>query len=276
VSEHLLLVDADPALHRSLAGLLKRGGREVADAYDGREALECLRSSPFDVVLAGEGRNGLNGLALLRRVRSVCPHARVIVAGQADVNAVVGAIRCGAWGYLHKPLRPNTVGDMVQQALDADGWRGDIRVLSARPEWITLAVRSKLGAVERATCYFRELVSDLPQAKCDDVAAAFRELLLNGVEHGGKLNAHKRVRVSVLRTRRALTVHIQDPGPGFSLQALPHAAISNPEGSPTRHVEVREEQGQRPGGFGILMTRNLVDELVYNERGNAVVFVKYL
>ncbi|SPF46834.1 hypothetical protein SBA4_3580017 [Candidatus Sulfopaludibacter sp. SbA4] len=36
------------------------------------------------------------------------------------------------------------------------------------------------------------------------------------------------------------------------------------------------EQGQRPGGFGILMTRNLVDELIYNERGNAVLFVKYL
>jgi hypothetical protein len=41
-------------------------------------------------------------------------------------------------------------------------------------------------------------------------------------------------------------------------------------------VEVRAEAGQRPGGFGILMTRNLVDELIYNERGNAVLFVKYL
>jgi len=36
------------------------------------------------------------------------------------------------------------------------------------------------------------------------------------------------------------------------------------------------EAGQRPGGFGILMSRNLVDELVYNERGSGVLFVKYL
>jgi hypothetical protein len=63
---------------------------------------------------------------------------------------------------------------------------------------------------------------------------------------------------------------------GFSLDLLPHAAISNPDDSPVRHVEFREEHGQRPGGFGILMTRNMVDELLYNERGNAALFVKYL
>ena len=86
----------------------------------------------------------------------------------------------------------------------------------------------------------------------------------------------KRVRVSVLRTSRSVIVHIHDPGKGFSLDLLSHAAISNPENSPTKHVEVRMEEGRRPGGFGVLMVRNLVDELLYNERGNSVLFVKYL
>ena len=71
-------------------------------------------------------------------------------------------------------------------------------------------------------------------------------------------------------------MHIHDPGTGFSLDFLPHAAISNPQDSPIRHVEVRAEEGRRPGGFGILLTKNLVDELLYNERGNAVLFIKYL
>jgi hypothetical protein len=39
---------------------------------------------------------------------------------------------------------------------------------------------------------------------------------------------------------------------------------------------VREERGMRPGGFGILTVRALVDELLYNEKRNEVVFVKYL
>jgi len=115
----------------------------------------------------------------------------------------------------------------------------------------------------------------LPAAR-DDIAVAFRELLMNAIEHGGKHDPRKRVRVSIIQTARALMVWIDDPGKGFSLDFLPHAAISNPEDSPIRHAEVRAEAGQRPGGFGILMTRNLVDEMMYNERGNAVLFVKYL
>ena len=49
-----------------------------------------------------------------------------------------------------------------------------------------------------------------------------------------------------------------------------------PADAPIRNVELRVEHGRRPGGFGILMARNLVDELVYNERGNEVLLVKYL
>jgi len=39
---------------------------------------------------------------------------------------------------------------------------------------------------------------------------------------------------------------------------------------------VRAEKGIRPGGFGLVMTRAMVDELLYNEKQNEVVFVKYL
>jgi anti-sigma regulatory factor (Ser/Thr protein kinase) len=133
-----------------------------------------------------------------------------------------------------------------------------------------------MDAADRATHFFRELETALSPQVREDVVAAFRELLLNAIEHGGKYDPHKRVRASLLHTPKSIIVHIADPGKGFSLNALPHAAISNPEDSPIRHVEVRAEAGKRPGGFGILMTRNMIDELVYNERGNAVLFVKYL
>jgi DNA-binding NarL/FixJ family response regulator len=275
-SRSLLLVDADPAVHQRLTALLQREDRSIQDVYDGTEALALLRRSPCDVVLAGQGRNGFDNLKLLRRVRALLPKTRVILAGDANPESVVQAIRERAYSYFHKPLAGQTVADMVQQALETDSWLDDIRVISARPEWITIDIRGKLAAAERATQFLRELHSDLPAATCEDIAAAFRELLLNGIEHGAKSDPRKRVRVSVLRTARSVIVHVHDPGKGFSLDLLPHAAISNPDDSPVRHVEFREEHGQRPGGFGILMTRNMVDELLYNERGNAVLFVKYL
>jgi len=49
--------------------------------------------------------------------------------------------------------------------------------------------------------------------------------------------------------------------------------VNNPAGDPFRHVLVRDEKGLRAGGFGILMADQLVDELVYNERRNEVMFI---
>jgi DNA-binding NarL/FixJ family response regulator len=272
----LLVFDTDPALHEQLASVLQREGRSIQDAYDRHEALEALRHSDCDLVLAGQGRNGDDGLKLMRRMRAIRPGARFIMAGSRDPAGVLAAIRERAFAYFHKPLSTGPLADMVQLALDSTAWRDDIRVASARPEWITLEVRCKLEAAERTTQFIREMLADLDQQTAEDIAAAFRELLINGIEHGGKSDERKRVRTSLLRTSRAVMAHIADPGKGFSLQSLPHAAISNPDGSPTKHIEYREEQGQRAGGFGILMSRHLVDELLYNERGNAVLAVKYL
>ena len=54
---------------------------------------------------------------------------------------------------------------------------------------------------------------------------------------------------------------------------IPHAAVSNPAESPLAHLELRE--AMRPGGFGILAARGIVDELIYNEVGNEVLLIKH-
>jgi len=278
VSLHSLLVfDTDPAVHRDILDILARTGCSIQDVYDSREALDVLRHQPCDIVVAGQGHNGHNeDFRLLRKVRALRPEARVILAGDHDPARVVRAIRERAYSYFHKPIPAAPLTDIVQQAFETGEWRDDIRVVSASPQWTTLEVRCKLAAAERTAQFVRELLVGLPPGYCEDIAAAFRELLMNGIEHGGRSNPSKRVRAALLRTSRSILGHIADPGKGFSMDLLPHAAISNPEGSPTRHLEAREEQGRRPGGFGILMARNLVDELIYNERGNAALFVKYL
>lgn len=274
-SRSLLVIDPDRATHELIRNILERDDRSIQEAYDRPSAEAYLRATPFDVVLAGPGRNG-TGLQMVRRVRTMQPEARVILTGDSEPNHVIAAIRARAFGYCHNPPPPGPLSDIVQQALDAAAWQNDILVVSARPEWITLDVRCKMEAGDRTTHFVRELLCDLDGHVRDDITSAFRELLLNAIEHGGRYNPKKRARAWLMRTRRSVIVQIQDPGKGFSLLSLPHAAISNPVDAPIRHVEIRAEAGQRPGGFGILMTRNLVDELLYNERGNGVMFVKYL
>ena len=276
VSERsLLVVDADSAVHELVLNALHREDRKIQNAYDGPEALECLRAEAYDLVLAGAGRNGFDSMKLLRKMRAIRPDTKVIVTGEPNAAKALDAIRGRAYSYFHKPLQAVPLAEMVHQALECSSWQNDVKVISARKEWIGLEVRCKLEAADRAVHLLGELEIDMAPEVWEDVSSAFRELLLNAIEHGGKGDARKRVQVGVLRTAKALIVHLQDPGKGFSLEKLQHSALANPDDDPTRHVEIRQEQGQRPGGFGILMARNLVDELLYNERGNEVVFVKY-
>src|SRR5581483_1289023 len=119
--------------------------RSIQSATDGKEALRLLRNLPVDVVVAGQGRNGYDGLKFVRRVHAIRPLARVIVTGDQNPQRVVGAIRERAFSYIHKPLAGNVVTEVVQQALDSRLSKDDIRVISAKPDWITLDMLQTRG-----------------------------------------------------------------------------------------------------------------------------------
>ena len=91
------------------------------------------------------------------------------------------------------------------------------------------------------------------------------------MEHGGRFDPDKVVEVAAVRTERTIVYYVRDPGPGFRPEAMEHAASDDPSADPLAHIEKRLEQGLRPGGFGILMAKNVVDELIYSEHGNEVV-----
>ena len=124
--------------------------------------------------------------------------------------------------------------------------------------------------------FLEHLKTDLPVDARENLAQAFRELLMNAVEWGGKLDPTRKVRISYIRAKRMVLYRIADPGQGFQFKELQHCALSNTEEQPFQHTEIREAKGLRPGGYGILMTRGMLDELVYNEKQNEVLLVKYL
>lgn len=152
----------------------------------------------------------------------------------------------------------------------------EVELISARPDRIKLRVPGELKAVSAVEQVLASFLADLPMETREAIAIAFRELLENAVEHGCRLDRSKRIKVSFVRLKRAIIGRIKDPGAGFDPARLEHAAVNNPDDDPLRHARVREESGMRAGGFGLLLTTKLVDELVYNERHNEVLFVKYL
>ena len=82
--------------------------------------------------------------------------------------------------------------------------------------------------------------------------------------------------VKYIRLKRAIMYSIKDPGEGFDLKQIEHAAVANPDDEPFRHMKIRMEKGLRPGGFGIMLASQTIDELVYNQMHNELIFVKYI
>jgi CheY-like chemotaxis protein/anti-sigma regulatory factor (Ser/Thr protein kinase) len=271
------VVEDDRVLCHALESLLKGAGYGVVCVGDGVEALERLARARFELVLLDVGLPRMSGLELLDKIRAKKKPPRVVVMTSDETpQTMLAAIRGQAYEYLNKPFPPVAVLPVVERALAAPETSLPIEVVSARPDWVELLVPCALEVAERIQGFMMRLDTDLDDAVRQSVGHAFHELLMNAIEWGGKLDPSRKVRISYLRARHLLMYRIADPGQGFKPEAVPHAAVSNPEEEPFRHVHVREQQGLRPGGFGMLMVRTMVDELLYNEAHNEVVFIKYL
>jgi anti-sigma regulatory factor (Ser/Thr protein kinase) len=269
-----LVVGPHAELAFQIAGVLP--GWKIETTQNNLAALELVRARAFDLVVTGEDTSGMADVDLLRKIRRVRPHLRLIIlASESTTSDVIASMREGAFSYFSKPFSPETLRQIIRLAAEEPCWDNGIEVTSATPEWIQLLVRCDRKTADRLLQFVHEII-DLPQPEGDHVAMAFREMLLNAIEHGGHFDPSQFVEISYLRGRHSVICRVKDPGEGFSLEEIKHAAFSNPPDDPLRHQAYRDEAGLRAGGFGILITSSLVDEVIYGERGNEVLLVKYL
>jgi anti-sigma regulatory factor (Ser/Thr protein kinase)/CheY-like chemotaxis protein len=271
----LLVIQHNPAVDAVLSTLPGLDGLDVERTTSNAEALQLLERRPFDALLTSPSQSLEADIAFLERARAFRPGIRAVcLAVSATPDAVVAALRAEVFAVFTEPFDAGEIAELVQRAARADAWADDIHVIAAVPHWITLRVRAKLVTAERVVSFMDQLHRRLFTGKeRDDLIAAFREILLNAIEHGAGFDPDKDIRVDAIRTKRALTFYFRDPGPGFRPDHLPYAAT---DGDPISHIERREEAGIRPGGFGVLLTRQLVDEIVYHQTGSEVLLVKYL
>jgi CheY-like chemotaxis protein/anti-sigma regulatory factor (Ser/Thr protein kinase) len=276
IMSNILVVDDDQTTRHVLRKVLSTAGFSVSVAKDGVDAMAAIGKTRFDLMLLDVWMPRMNGLDLLAELRTVKAPPRVVVMTSDDApETLLKAVREQAFTCVHKPVAAPVLLETVQQALNAvDPPR--IQVISARPEWVEMVVPCTRDAVDRIQTVMAHLDTDLAPELRESITYAFRELLMNAVEWGGGLDPTRSVRIAYLRARRMLLYRIADPGPGFNMEELSHAAIGRGPDDPIGHMQVREEKGIRPGGFGLLSVRASVDELLFNEKRNEVVFVKYL
>jgi CheY-like chemotaxis protein len=266
----ILAIDDEPVIRESLSLILQ--GHHLTIVGSGEEGWSRFQAEPFDLVICDLKLPGIDGMEVIRRIREHSPQQRVMVlSADGRPERLISGLREKVVDFVVKPVDPSGLQSAVVNILEA----GAIEVLSATPQWIELLIPASFQVAASLEQFLANFQTELDEATRSNLGIVFRELINNAIEHGAHGDASKKIQVSYMRMQRAIIYRIDDPGPGFDVASLPHAAISYPD-DPMKHIEIRQQQGLRPGGYGMVWTKSMADEVIYNERRNRVMFIKYL
>jgi len=273
-----LVVPTGGEVDELLTSVLTAEGWGIQHASDNQHALARATTEPFDLIITGRQTLGPEDVELLRKVRSARPHVRLIIlTDKFTPGDVLSAMREGAFSYFSAPFKASELVDMIRAAMDAPCWDDGIEVLEGTPAWVRVAARCDIETANRLVQFLQGVREpSIPEADRDAIVTAFREILLNAMEHGAHFDRRQYVEIAFVRMRRAVVCRVKDPGQGFSLEELRHAALNSAPGDLFSHLSIREARGLRSGGFGLLLAKKLVDELICSEHGNDVLLVKYI
>ena len=273
----VLVIGSHTQVSQEIGSALSAAGLPLEYSAGHADTLQRLRKRSFGVVITSPDSELDEDLALLEEMRTIRPGVKCIVlASHSTPDEVIAALRARVFGCFTPPFDAYDIANLARRAATDSQWREDIQILSARPGWVSVRVNCRLVTAERLMSFAKELSSQLPENIRQDIMQALREILMNSMEHGAAFNPEQVVEVTCIHTGRAMVFYLRDPGSGFRRESLSHAAIADPSDNPTNHIVEREQEGMRPGGYGLLVAGGTVDELIYSEIGNEVLLIKYL
>ena len=267
-----LIIEDDLDQAELVSRLIRLRDIDARSANTGEEGLALARSLKPDVILLDVMLPDLSGFEICRVIRSD-PETMltpiVMLTALGDANNRTNGFRVGANAYLAKPYAPDDLFDAIEAArnwrvgMERDHIQGEIQLVLRSEIGFLQEVNDFLMSVSRAIPFSGEQVVQLRQA--------LMEMGGNAIEWGNRHRSDKLVDITYRIHSDRVVIVIKDQGQGFDRSQLEHAA--SPE-DPIAHMDVREKLGLREGGFGLMITGGMVDEMSYNDIGNEVTLIK--
>lgn len=208
------------------------------------------------------------------------PAPQVIIYGvDPETKLVLHCLNNGAADFLAKPVSDDELIQAVENILykDAESTRSfpDPQAIQASSHisgWIELTSTSQLVQFRRLQRFSDALFATrLPHSVCEDLKMAVEEVGRNAVEWGNRFDPDKQVHISYCLFDDRVVIKVEDEGEGFK-----PASVPDPTADPIKTMKDRMSEGKRPGGYGVFLIQKLMDDIVYNEKGNTVLLIKYL
>ena len=288
----VLIVDDNPMDRRIAGACVEKSGMSAAYAENGREALEVLDAAAPDIVLTDLDMPEMNGLELVRQLRSRAPTLPVILmTAKGSEDTAAEALKAGASSYVpkrHLPHELDAALKIVGNAWLARGRRQNVyQYVDNHQAQFTLG--NDQEAASALVNHLQELLTLM--GICDEndllvVGTALLEALNHAIEHGNlELDPtageefdsaqaelrEKRVEETPYRDRKVViscsltpsqaVFTVRDEGPGFDVSTLPDP--NDPESL------------MKPHARGLTLIQTFMDEVSFNDLGNEITMRLY-
>jgi len=249
---------------------------EADSALRAHEIVTELNYS-VDAIVLDLKMPGLRGEEFLKWIKDVRPQIAVVVlTGTKDEEALIQCLQAGATEYIIKPFIPDQLVSIIERAILKQSTlsekRGDISAHIVAENWVEITAPSEMEYLSRMQSFSDRIFAlRFPEDVCEDLRMAMEELGRNAIEWGNHLDRQKKFKISYCIFDDRIVLKFEDEGEGFQWKEM-----SDPSKDPVAHMEDRKKKGKRPGGYGIFLMSNMMDAVVYNEKGNMCLMTKYL
>ena len=131
--QHILIIDDERAIRKTLSEILSYEGFKVDEAADGEEGLKMFGEKTYDVVLCDIKMPKIDGLEFLVQASNKNPDVPVImISGHGTIETAVDAVKKGAYDYVAKPPDLNRLLITIRNALERNNLSKETRVLKRK------------------------------------------------------------------------------------------------------------------------------------------------
>ena len=163
--KNALVVGTDTQIGALVLSILKPESWIVTSVPDNLAALAVSRARAFELIVTSDRTSGREDIELLRRLRRVRPHTRLIILASESTPAdVITSMRERAFSYFSKPFSLEALAAMIHIATEGPCWDDGIEVVSGTPQLIRILARCDVKTADRLVHFLNE-IADLPDRK---------------------------------------------------------------------------------------------------------------
>ena len=257
MQKKILIIDDYDDLKTALSAEFGKIGHAVESAGNRADGLKQLENGDFDVIISDLDGGDLmleeNTNRNLEGSTELAPNSRSSIKA---FRVCIPSFQVGKFSEAELKECVETILKYKSKYIDRD------KALIERHEKIEFEIPSMIALMHSVMDYLVKRVEKIGVVNPErsNLFVALDEAFVNAVKHGNKFNAEKRVRVIAEITPKEARFTIEDEGEGFDVSSIP---------DPTDTENLFKASGR-----GVMFMYNIMDEVIFNDRGNRITMVK--